>query len=731
MSHPSTDLGDVPMDELFRQEVEEHAAVLTAGLLAAERGERADERLTGMLRAAHSIKGAARVVGREAAVHVAHALEDAFVAAQAGTVPLAAGRVDALLEGVDLLMRLSAAAEAAQDGAVRAFLAKLGDTSAVAAVAHPGTSAPAVPAAGPATATAATVRLTADQLNRLLGLAGESVVASRWIGTFGGELLALRRRQQEVARTLDEARAWAAQGRADRAAAAVDAATAGLAGCHAAAMRAIGDFDAFDRRFLHLSHRLYEEVLASRMQPFADATRGLARLVRDLARDLGKEARLVLVGEGTPVDRDVLRRLEAPLVHLLRNALDHGLEAPSERIAAGKGAEGTLRIEASHLMGQLVVTVEDDGRGLDPEAIRARALERGLTTPEVAARLGTTELLEFLLLPGFSTANTVTEISGRGVGLDVVQTVVREIGGRIELSSTSGGGTRVRLQLPLTLSLLRALVVRVAGEPYAVPLSRVVRVARVPRSEVHSVEGREHFESAGRAVGLLGAREILGLGATAADGPDLAVVVLGDQGADYGLVVDALLGQEELVVRSLDPRLGKVANISAAAVLPDGSPVLIVDVDDLVRSTAVHAGGGRIASGAAPSAAIDRARRILVADDSITVRETERKLLQAAGYEVDVAVDGMEAWNALRAGHYDLLLTDVDMPRLDGIELTRLVRADHRLHRLPVMVVSYKDREEDRRRGLDAGADYYLTKASFHDDTLLRATAMLLAEVTA
>ncbi|MEO5797990.1 MAG: hybrid sensor histidine kinase/response regulator [Gemmatimonadales bacterium] len=773
-STATSDLSGFSMDDIFRQEVEEHVAVLTEGLLAVERGESAEGRLASMMRAAHSLKGAARVMGKESAVQVAHLLEDAFVAAQAGPRCLEPALVDTLLSGVDLLTKVSLSDAEGGPGSVehgheqaigvfRSRLADPGKQGAAAATVVEARHAPAPPQPPPMRATEirssgdaprerrdrertttadratspdqsgqATVRLSAEQLNRLLGLAGESVVASRWISAFGSELLILRRLQQEVARALDEVRTQAALDQASRTSAAVEVAATTLAACQHATAHSIDEFDGFDRRFLRMSHGLYEEVLSSRMQPFGDSTRGFSRMVRDLARELGKEVRLIVTGEATPVDRDVIRRLEAPLVHTLRNALDHGIETPEVRVAAGKPREGTLHLEASHRMGELIVSVTDDGRGIDPETIRRKAVANGLTTDEIADRFTEAELFEFLLLPGFTTAEAVTEISGRGVGLDVVQTVVREVGGRMTINSKPGAGTLIQLQLPLTLSLQRALVVRVAGEPYALPLTRVHRVLRVPRADVRSVEGRQHFRLDDRYVGLVSARNLLQLPDSGWSGPEFPVVVLGTPGEEYGVIVDALLGEEELVVRTLDPRLGKVANVSAAAVLPDGSPVLILDIDDVISSTEALAGGSResLVNMAPPmEAGVRRVPRILVADDSITVRETERKLLQAAGYRVDVAVDGMEAWNALRAADYDLLVTDVDMPRLDGIELTKLVRADLQLRELPVMIVSYKDREEDRRRGLDAGADYYLTKASFHDDSLLRATATLLAGV--
>jgi len=296
------------------------------------------------------------------------------------------------------------------------------------------------------------------------------------------------------------------------------------------------------------------------------------------------------------------------------------------------------------------------------------------------------------------------------------------LGGRVRISSQVGNGTRFQLELPLTLSLIRTLLVEIGGEPYAFPLARVEKALKLPREQIESVQGRQHFALQEIQVGLVAAHQVLELeGAPPADG-EVSIVVLGDKTARYGLVIDRFLGERELVVRTLDPRLGKVKNISSAAFMPDGSPVLIVDVDDLTRSIENLASGQRLSRiGTETDIGAGTTRKhVLVVDDSLTVRELERKLLDKDGYAVELAVDGMDGWNAVRTGQYDLVLTDVDMPRLDGIELLKLIRQDHRLKSLPVVIVSYKDRPEDRRRGMEAGADYYLTKASFHDETLLR-----------
>jgi two-component system sensor histidine kinase and response regulator WspE len=285
----------------------------------------------------------------------------------------------------------------------------------------------------------------------------------------------------------------------------------------------------------------------------------------------------------------------------------------------------------------------------------------------------------------------------------------------------------------LTLSVVRTLLVEVAGEPYAFPLAHIVCAVKLPRKKIEVLEGRQHFNFDGQQIGLVTAHQVLEGSELELVGDELPVVVVGEQHNRYGLVVDRFLGGRELVVQTLDARLGKIKDVSAAALMEDGSPVLIVDVEDLVRSMERLAATDRLTrvQRATADAGQQRRKRVLVVDDSLTVRELQRKLLDHHGYDTEVAVDGMDGWNAARGGRFDLIVTDIDMPRMDGIELLTHIRKDAKLKSMPVVILSYKDRDEDRRRGLDAGADYYLTKGSFHDDTLLRAVVDLIGEAAA
>ena len=729
---------DLSMLDLFRLEAEGQGQALVSGLLGLEQDHAAADHLDACMRAAHSLKGAARIVGLTAGVDIAHALEDCFVAAQAGRIMLGQTQIDRLLEGVDLLLRVAKTGEAevalwdgprkADVDACRTALQQVLDHTAAERPAVSRTQA--APAAAPGTADGSdrVVRVTAESFNHLLGLAGEALIKGRWVGPFSQSLDRLKRLQHDTSTNLDRVRDSLSVAMDERTRTALADAQRQLAECQRLLADRLAALDWFDRRAMNGLQQLYDEALACRMRPFRDATESLPLLVRSVARSLGKRVALRIGGETTQVDRDLLGRLDAPLGHLLRNAIDHGIETPDERRAAGKPEEGTLCLEAHHSAGRLHVTLSDDGRGVDLERLRDRIVARNLLNAEAAWALSEAELLEFLFLPAFTLKDTVSDISGRGVGLDAVRDMVAQVRGTVRVTTVPGRGTQFRLQLPVTLSVLRALLVEIGGEPYAFPLSSVTRALLLAPDRVVRLEGREHFELDGRRVTVASAHQVLGVAEPAGLPPHRAVVVVGDGAQACGVIVDRFVGERELAVQPLDPSLGKIRDIAAGALMDDGSPVLIVDVDDLLRSVAKLAGEGRLTAVERVQAAEPRGprRRILVVDDSLTVRELERKLLTHHGYEVEIALDGMDGWNAVRSAPFDLVITDVDMPRMDGIELVSRITRDPQLKSTPVMIVSYKDREDDRRRGLDAGAAHYLAKGSFHDETLVQAVVDLI-----
>jgi two-component system sensor histidine kinase and response regulator WspE len=785
----SEPLADLSMLELFRMEAETQVQVLIDGLVALEDDPGDSAQLEVLMRAAHSVKGAARMVGLDATVSVTHLMEDVFVAAQAGTLLLNGDDMDVLLRGADMVNHMAAATASDYSAWLSHHDEEIGvltdvlsamlnqgtrDTPVAPAVAEQptptekieplpatatdestneasdpletsvsGTAPPNAPTSSFATSPASSptntaskndnvVRVSAENLNRLMGLAGEALVESRWVYSFSESLLMVKRRQAELVSLLDRLREHVFDLKVDEHVENVmHSAHLKADQCRQLLSDRLSELESYDRRSHSLSHRLNREVLSARMRPFTDGVPGLQRMVRDVSRSLGKQVKLEIRGRSTQVDRDILEKLSAPFNHLIRNAIDHGIESPKERREAGKPEQGTIRLEAMHNAGMLSIIVQDDGRGIDLDQLRQKIIDKGMVNTEMATNLSESELLDFMFLPNFSTRETVTEISGRGVGLDVVQSVMQELRGKIRANTQLGQGTRFQFQLPLTLSVVRALLVDIAGETYAFALARIDQTLKIHKESIETMEGRQYFTFGNRHIGLVTAHQVLRLNSRPDISDEISVVVLGDRLNSYGIVVDEFLGERNLVVHTLDPRLGKVQDISAASLTEDGTPLLIFDADDLLRSIDILLSGGRldkVGRGSDQQTAAAMGKRVLVVDDSITVREVERNLLESKGFHVEVAVDGMDGWNAARTNQYDLIVTDIDMPRMNGFEFVTMLKGDERFKALPVIIVSYKDRDEDRQRGLEVGADYYLTKGSFHDESLVDAVIDLIGE---
>ncbi|MCK4742873.1 MAG: hybrid sensor histidine kinase/response regulator [Sulfuriflexus sp.] len=880
MSNSSYDpSADPAMHNLFKQEVEMHAKDLTSGLLDFEKATDTTASSEKLMRAAHSIKGAARMVGVDVVVSIAHIMEDCFVAAQANTIKLSATCVDVLLKGIDAI---SAIAEGQDTGLTDSEIEELTDNlekiklgqlstettgtstsnkaddsddpmlalfkadainiyakinktlelcfnskpsdkdidsilnnlhtirggaklcganiisefcaliedlikntkesgadidlsaeadistalNALSAairssvsdndnedlvklskvlkelISYPDETKPETPteAAAPAKPPQVnetpplnehSIKISTQRLNKLVGLAGESVLESRWVRSHADSMLIYKRRQSEIINALDNLRNHLDETNAaehvielfgDIQKRANDARS--YLGSR------LSELDDYDRRITGLSGRLNLEVLQTRMRPFSDCTHGFDRMIRDIARSLGKSVDLKIIGENTQVDREILSRIEAPLNHILRNAIDHGIETTEERIANGKPETATIKVEASHNMGMLSISISDDGRGVDMKVLRKRILDKKLSNKAMINSLSDAELLDFLYLPGFSTRNDITEISGRGVGLDVVHSTIQEMRGKIRTSSVQGKGINIQLLLPLTLSVIRSLLVSIGGQAYAFPLARIDSIHTLAHDDLKTLEGKQYFTLNDKHIGLIDASQVLEVNKKQGQNNEIYVIVLGDRNNHYGLVVEKFIGERDIAVHVLDPRLGKIRDISAATLLEDGNPALVIDIEDMIRSIEIILSGERLSKikDNSKSSKENIVKRVLVVDDSITVREVEKKLLESHGYHVELAVDGMDGWNTVHNGTYDLIISDVDMPRMNGIEFVKKLKMDHEFRKIPVMIVSYKDREEDRAAGLDAGADYYLTKGSFHDESLIDAVIDLIGE---
>jgi two-component system chemotaxis sensor kinase CheA len=470
---------------------------------------------------------------------------------------------------------------------------------------------------------------------------------------------------------------------------------------------------------------LEAEVHNARLLAFGESCEGLQRVVRDLGKAAGKDTMMIIEGAAIELDRAIIEGARSALMHLVRNALDHGIETPAERVANGKPPRSKLSVRAALRGDRVEISVSDDGRGIDLDALRAQAQRRGIDPPEDQR-----ELIALIFRPGFSTAKMVTDVSGRGVGLDVVCTQVESLRGELEVEFERGQGTTFRLRLPLTAGSLRGLLVQAADQLFALPNSYVQSLMRVGPDSIAKSEGREMLLTVNGPVPLCSLRDVLGLAGAeprelAAADAKLMVVVLAADGRSVGLSVDRWHTEQDLVLKPFGRRVRRLRHVSAAAVLPTGQVSLVLKPHEVVR-TAYALRPRRSLSPALSPAEVSKKKRVLLADDSVTTRTLEKSILESAGYEVITAPDGEQAFKLLQERGADIVVSDVEMPRLDGFGLAEAIRKSARFRDLPVVLLTALSSEEDRARGLAAGASAYLVKTAFDQDNLLKTLRQLM-----
>ena len=475
-----------------------------------------------------------------------------------------------------------------------------------------------------------------------------------------------------------------------------------------------------------LIDNLLEEVKKVMMFPFSTLLEAFPKAVRDLARDHGKEVDLVLRGEELEIDRRILEEMKDPLLHLVRNCISHGIELPQERERKHKPRRGKVSISITPREGRAEVVVSDDGAGIDAGALRATLVKLGVVPPERGAEMSDAELLPFVFQSGVSTSPMVTEISGRGLGLAIVREKVEKLGGSISFESGIERGTLFRIVLPLSVATFRGILVRVADRLFVLPAIHVERAVRAKRGEVATVQNHEIIDLNGKSIALARLCEVLDLPSDDPGSEQLqsVVVTVGDQSVAF--VVDEVLNEREILMKRMGPQLSRVRNIAGATLLGSGRLIPILNVPDLIKSATRGAGGTRHDLPAPRVVPPVRARRILVVEDSITSRTLMKNILESAGYLVATAVDGVDALTQLKSGGVDLVVSDVDMPRLNGLELTARIRADRELAALPVVLVTALGSQEDRERGIDVGANAYIVKGSFDQGDLLKTVQRLV-----
>ncbi len=724
------------MRDLFAAEAAEILERLEAGLLALERSPSDRPTLDHLFRQAHSLKGSSASLGLSAVESVAHRFEDALDAARQGRQALNAERADRLYQTLDALRLLIEEAVTGRASGVdlRAVLAQLDAPSVetpkaplsppeptpepepapvelpvqeeIAVKPEPSLETPArvkEVGAEPVASdfSAPTVRVETVRLDRALAETGDLAVTAARIG--------LRRREARELGDLHEA--WMRDMRRRHPELQGDAELLHqLTARVEILIRSLAD----DQTRLHqITERLRDDIQEMRLVPLSGLFQRFPRVVRDLARQEKKEITLVLEGHETTADRIFLERLSAPLTHLIRNAVDHGVESPKTRRELGKPTEATLRLSAQRRGGMLEVTLSDDGAGLDFQAIRRKAIDQRLRTAEELASASDNEVSALIFVPGFSTRFVVSDLSGRGAGLDAVRTDVEGMGGTIAVHSVTGQGSTFRMRIPLGLATSQVMVCGCGDRLFGIPLVFVEKSLLFDGAKTFTVEGRLCLEVERNLVPISALDVVLGLKEDA--GPGSVCLVLSDRAERFGFVTQSLHGVMELVVKPFV----ESPMISGASILPDGRVCLILAPNELFRLT-------RSASTIKSGAWLSSGPKILLAEDSPTVRLMARKALVAAGYRVTEAKDGGEAWSHIRSRHFDAIVSDIEMPNLNGIELTKKARALAEYREVPIILITSLNSPETRKAGLEAGASAYLEKSSIDQGAFLTILERLL-----
>ena len=709
----------------FRAEVEERIASLSAGLLQLESHAAPRQILASMLRDAHTVKGSARMLGLTGVLSVAHRCEDLLGAVR--DERLAAGRdvIDLLLAACDgICSALPGVEERVPDEHLTALADALDGAIAGEPVVVPqrlGTVADFVDEPADVDHLDKTrgdsVRVASGKVYELLDVVGEAELDARRVGRASSELDSLTAQHSRWLRVLRD-NMPSVDSRGEAAVALNRLVTVGEQLSDATRdLREVVD-DAHERLA-----QVRDGAMGLAMVPVRRVVAGLPRVVRDVSSASGKDVHLVLVGEDVELDKQVLDGVSDALKHLVVNAVDHGCEQSADRLAAGKPARATVTVSARAAGGTVVIDVSDDGAGVDEDALRATAIARQLLPAD--STLSGTALHELLFTPEFSTAARVTETSGRGIGLDVVRGAVEMLGGSVELSTVPGAGTTFTLTLPVTLGVLHCLIACVGPERYALPVPGIVESISLKDVPVHSLAGQPVVMRHGQTVPLLDLGAALGCAPSGGDDgrERRAAVVVRHADRQVAWAVDRLVGELEFVVKDLGPFLGRLPLVSGATIDGDGSVVCLVDL----RELAVDAGAMPVRTAPAVTPVEMQQRpRVLVVEDSVGVRELERVILEAAGYDVVTAVDGTDGAAKLADRPVDLVLSDVEMPGLDGFALTRTIRRTKGWDHVPVVIMTSRGSEEDQKAGLDAGASAYLLKTEFDQDQLVETVRRLV-----
>jgi two-component system, chemotaxis family, sensor kinase CheA len=753
---------DEELRSLYQVASTDHFNAIEAGLLHLEKNPQDKAQLTALLRATHSLKGDSRMLGVQDAETLVHQMEDLLSAVDKGEQSFTQGMCDRLYKGLDAVRRVAREATTGEAANVSIFhiVAQLmgamdeGETSMAQSPVSTAVeesvfsieeelftlteaqsesvpqvlaeSIPELPSDFPqpnadAQYTIDTIRVKAQTLDGLMTQADELSVAKLQIAQRVEDVSGLLNLWEDWTR--ETARLKQQQGQVYTKEAMqqfqeLSQNRLQQLGTMLAQLRSQTAEDT--TRLESVANDLESGLRNLRLMPLSSVFSLFPRMVRDLGKQQDKDINFQIEGGDILADKRILEEIKDPLTHLLRNAVDHGIESTVERLEQGKSGTASLKLRGYSLGDRITIEVLDDGRGLDVEAIQRSALRKGLHTEAELAAMTPGQVQGLIFAPGFSTRTTVTELSGRGVGLDVVKDNVERLKGAIDVESTPNKGCTFRLTVSSNLATTHALIVSVNQTPYAIPLDAVETMRLVSRQDLFNLEGRLTLNWQDQPIPVVWLSDVLELpssGKTSAENAQALSCVILKVGKVYlGLIVDALMDQQTLVLKPQSKLLKRIRNISGATLLGSGEICMVLNPQDLVKSALKGSTGGAIAKHLAE---VRTKTRVLLVEDSIPIRTQVKRILDGAGYDVTTAVDGLDGFNKLRSGQFDAVVSDVEMPNLTGLELTARIRQYSEYDELPVILVTTLAKEEDKRRGADAGANAYLTKGDFDQSLLL------------
>ena len=743
---------DPELRELFKIEFEENIQILNSELLKLEQNNSDSEAAGRMMRVAHTMKGSARMIGLSGVVTLSHFFEDMLGAVKGGQAQLSRVDFNRMYRALDIIKDLVVEAVAGKplDYDLNAETEKIlnppepatGPAAVDAKNEMPDNTAPVEdqPATdkndpAPNGFTIDSIRVQASKLDTLMNLSAELTISKIQLALRArsievlGEMLedSVRdiREIESILRSLERSGETVVSGQS-----AITTRLLERFGKAHQEMTAITDNFAEDNsRIGFVSHQFEDIIRNLRMLPLSNVFTLFPRMVRDIASEMGKNVDFTTTGGNITADKKILEEIRDPLMHMIRNAVDHGIESPEGRMSSGKPAQGKITLSATQAASNIRIVLEDDGKGLDDEAIKAAAIKKGIISPADAEKLSPQQLHRLIFSPGFSTSKMITDVSGRGVGMEVVQANIEKLKGRISIESTKGSGTRFIIDLPLSLATIRVMIASVSGYPCAVPADFIETTILVDRESIFTMEGKDTIIHAGEPLSIVSLSALLGTGRRTPENLNvnssrIECIIIESQGERVAFVVDRLLDEQEVLIKPLGMMLKNVRNVSGSTILGSGEVCMILDPNDLLRSvSSVHSGAGASLIETKETAV---KKNILLVEDSITTRTQEKRILEANGYEVVTAVDGLDGLQKLLAGEFDAVVSDVEMPNMDGLTMTENIRKEKKYSNIPIVLVTSLSTDEQKKRGLDAGANAYITKSGFDQSILIETIHRLI-----